>query len=51
VNAVLPPRSTPGQPRRDADADFATPPDAIAAAIHWLASDAASAVRGALVPV
>lgn len=54
VNAVLPTTiDTPANRAAMPDADFSlwTPPDAIAAAIHWLASDAASAVRGALVPV
>jgi NAD(P)-dependent dehydrogenase (short-subunit alcohol dehydrogenase family) len=54
VNAVLPTTiDTPANRAAMPDADFSlwTTPDAIAAAIHWLASDAASAVRGALVPV
>ena len=54
VNAVLPTTiDTPANRAAMPDADFSlwTAPDAIAAAIHWLASDAASAVRGALVPV
>jgi len=54
VNAVLP-TTIDTQANRAAmpDADFSqwTKPEQIAAAIHWLASDAASAVRGALVPV
>jgi len=54
VNAVLPSTiDTPANRAAMPDADFSlwTRPDQIAAAIHWLASDAASAVRGALVPV
>lgn len=54
VNAVLPTTiDTPANRAAMPDANFAlwTKPEAIAAAIHWLASDAASAVRGALVPV
>jgi NAD(P)-dependent dehydrogenase (short-subunit alcohol dehydrogenase family) len=54
VNAVLPTTiDTPANRAAMPDADFSlwTKPAAIAAAIHWLASDAASAVRGALVPV
>ena len=54
VNAVLPTTiDTPANRAAMPDADFSlwTQPDQIAAAIHWLASDAASAVRGALVPV
>lgn len=54
VNAVLPTTiDTPANRAAMPDANFAlwTKPAQIAAAIHWLASDAASAVRGALVPV
>lgn len=54
VNAVLPSTiDTPANRAAMPDADFSTwtRPEAIAAAILWLASDAASAVRGALVPV
>ena len=54
VNAVLPTTiDTPANRAAMPDANTAlwTQPEQIAAAIHWLASDAASAVRGALVPV
>jgi NAD(P)-dependent dehydrogenase (short-subunit alcohol dehydrogenase family) len=54
VNAVLPTTiDTPANRAAMPDADFSkwTRPEAIAAAVAWLASDAASAVRGALVPV
>jgi NAD(P)-dependent dehydrogenase (short-subunit alcohol dehydrogenase family) len=54
VNAVLPSTiDTPANRAAMPDADFSTwtRPEEIAAAIRWLASDAASAVRGALVPV
>ena len=54
VNAVLPTTiDTPANREAMPDADFArwTRPEQIADAIVWLASDAASAVRGALVPV
>jgi len=54
VNAVLPTTiDTPANRAAMPGADFSswTRPEAIAAAIHWLASDAAAAVRGALVPV
>ena len=52
VNAVLPTTiDTPANRAAMPDANFAlwTKPEQIAAVIHWLASDAASAVRGALV--
>ena len=54
VNAVLPTMiDTPANRAAMPDADFSlwTTPEQIAAAIHWLASDVANAVRGALVPV
>ncbi len=54
VNAVLPTTiDTPANRAAMPDADFSlwTTPEQIAAVIHWLSSDAASAVRGALVPV
>lgn len=54
VNAVLPTTiDTPGNRAAMPDANFAlwTKPEQIAAAIAWLASDAASGVRGALVPL
>ena len=54
VNAVLPTTiDTPANRAAMPDADFTqwTRPEAIARVIAWLASDAASAVRGALVPV
>jgi NAD(P)-dependent dehydrogenase (short-subunit alcohol dehydrogenase family) len=54
VNAVLPTTiDTPANRAAMPEADFSlwTTPEQIAAVIHWLASDAASAVRGALVPV
>jgi len=54
VNAVLPTTiDTPANRAAMPDADFSTwtRPEQIAAVILWLASDAASAVRGALVPV
>jgi NAD(P)-dependent dehydrogenase (short-subunit alcohol dehydrogenase family) len=54
VNAVLPTTiDTPANRTAMPDANFSlwTTPEQIAAVIHWLASDAASAVRGALVPV
>jgi NAD(P)-dependent dehydrogenase (short-subunit alcohol dehydrogenase family) len=54
VNAVVPTTiDTPANRAAMPDADFTqwTPPEAIARVIAWLASDAASAVRGALVPV
>jgi NAD(P)-dependent dehydrogenase (short-subunit alcohol dehydrogenase family) len=53
VNAVLPTTiDTPANRAAMPDANFAlwTKPEQIAAVIHWLASDAAGAVRGALVP-
>jgi NAD(P)-dependent dehydrogenase (short-subunit alcohol dehydrogenase family) len=54
VNAVLPTTiDTPANRAAMPDADFSqwTRPESIAAVIHWLASDAAATVRGALVPV
>jgi len=54
VNAVLPTTiDTPANRAAMPDANFAlwTKPEQIAAAIAWLASDAASGVRGALVPL
>jgi len=54
VNAVLPTTiDTPANRAAMPDANFSlwTTPEQIAAVIHWLASDAAIAVRGALVPV
>jgi NAD(P)-dependent dehydrogenase (short-subunit alcohol dehydrogenase family) len=54
VNAVLPTTiDTPANRAAMPDADFSqwARPESIAAIIHWLASDAAAAVRGALVPV
>jgi NAD(P)-dependent dehydrogenase (short-subunit alcohol dehydrogenase family) len=54
VNAVLPTTiDTPANRAAMPDANFSlwTTPEQIAAVIHWLASDAASAIRGALVPV
>jgi NAD(P)-dependent dehydrogenase (short-subunit alcohol dehydrogenase family) len=54
VNAVVPTTiDTPANRAAMPDADFSTwtRPEQIAAAVLWLASDAATAVRGALVPV
>ena len=54
VNAVLPTTiDTPANRSAMPDANFSlwTTPEQISAVIHWLASDAAGAVRGALVPV
>jgi NAD(P)-dependent dehydrogenase (short-subunit alcohol dehydrogenase family) len=54
VNAVAPGTiDTPANRAAMPDADFSawTPPARIASVILWLASDAAAAVRGALVPV
>lgn len=54
VNAVLPTTiDTPANRAAMPDADFSTwtRPEQIAAVITWLASEAAAAVRGALVPV
>jgi NAD(P)-dependent dehydrogenase (short-subunit alcohol dehydrogenase family) len=54
VNAVLPTTiDTPANRAAMPDANFAlwTKPEQIAASIAWLASDAASGVRGALVPL
>jgi NAD(P)-dependent dehydrogenase (short-subunit alcohol dehydrogenase family) len=54
VNAVLPTTiDTPANRAAMPDADVSqwTKPEQIAAVIRWLASDAAEAVRGALVPV
>jgi NAD(P)-dependent dehydrogenase (short-subunit alcohol dehydrogenase family) len=54
VNAVLPTTiDTPANRAEMPDANFAlwTRPEQIATAIVWLASDAASGVRGALVPL
>lgn len=54
INAVLPtildtPANREAMP--DADRSAWTPPERIAAVLHWLASDAAAAVRGGVVPV
>ncbi len=54
VNAVMPGTiDTPANRAAMPDADFSswTPPARIAAVVHWLASDDAAAVRGALIPV
>lgn len=54
VGAVVPTTiDTPANRAAMPDADFAawTPPERIAQVVHWLASDAASTVRGALIPV
>lgn len=54
VNAIVPTTiDTPANREAMPDADFSawTPPDKIARVVLWLASDAAAAVRGALVPV
>ena len=54
VNAVVPTTiDTPANREAMPDADFSswTAPDRIATVIHWLVSDAASAVRAALIPV
>lgn len=54
VHAVVPTTlDTPANRAAMPDADFTawTPPARIADAVHWLASDAASSVRGALLPV
>ena len=54
ANAVVPTTiDTPANRASMPDADFAswTPPEQIAQVILWLASDAAAAVRGALIPV
>lgn len=54
VNAVVPTTiDTPANRAAMPGADFSlwTAPARIAEAIHWLASDAAASVRGALVPV
>jgi NAD(P)-dependent dehydrogenase (short-subunit alcohol dehydrogenase family) len=54
VNAVAPGTiDTPAnrQAMPDADSSAWTPPERIAQVIRWLASDAASSVRGAVIPV
>lgn len=54
VNTVVPTTiDTPANRAAMPGADFSlwTPPAAIAEVIHWLSSDAAATVRGALVPV
>ncbi len=54
VNAVVPTTiDTPANREAMPDADFSTwtPPERIAEVILWLASDAAAAVRGGLIPV
>jgi NAD(P)-dependent dehydrogenase (short-subunit alcohol dehydrogenase family) len=54
VNAVVPTTiDTPANRAAMPDVDFSTwtPPARIAAVIRWLASDAAAAVRGGLIPV
>jgi len=54
VNAIVPTTiDTPTNRQSMPDADFSTwtPPERIAQVVLWLTSDAASSVRGALVPV
>lgn len=54
VNAVVPTTiDTPANRAAMPDADFGawTPTAAIAAVVHWLASDAAASVRGGAIPV
>jgi NAD(P)-dependent dehydrogenase (short-subunit alcohol dehydrogenase family) len=54
VGAVVPTTiDTPANRKAMPDADFSkwTPPERIAAVVHWLASEAAATVRGALIPV
>jgi len=54
VNTIVPTTiDTPANRAAMPQADFSlwTPPAAIAGVVHWLASDAAASVRGALVPV
>jgi NAD(P)-dependent dehydrogenase (short-subunit alcohol dehydrogenase family) len=54
VGAVVPTTiDTPANRAAMSKADFSqwSPPERIAAVLHWLASDAAATVRGALVPV
>lgn len=54
VNTIVPTTiDTPANRAAMPNADFAqwTPPAAIAEVIHWLSSDAAASVRGAIVPV
>ncbi len=54
VNTIVPTTiDTPANRAAMPNADFShwTPPAAIAEVVYWLASDAAAAVRGALVPV